>query len=366
MSMKFTCRQELLVEALQTTTKAISNKTTMPILEGALIEAFDSALTITCSDSNMGIVTTIEAQITEEGRVVLPGKILAEIVRKMPVGEISVSVAQNYAATLKCRGSRATLSGFSAEEYPPLPALEASHSVSLGQSDLREMIRQTSFSIATEESRPIFTGCLMEIERDNCNVIALDGFRLALRKLPISSDSEFNALIPGKTLNEVSRILGDEGEVKLTLDKTHISFEIGETRVIARMLEGEFIKYRSIIPATYATMIRVNRQELSNCIDRASLLAREGKNNLMKFSVNDEKLIITSNSEIGEAYEELYTDHSGENLDISFNIKYMSDIMKVIDDEEIILRFNSAVSPCVICPIDGDKFTYLVLPVRSA
>ena len=162
------------------------------------------------------------------------------------------------------------------------------------------------------------------------------------------------------------RILGDDGDVELKLDKTHVSFEIGSTRVVARLLEGEFIKYRSIIPATWSSLIRVNRQELAACIDRASLMARDGKNNLMKFSVGDNKLVITSNSEMGDAYEELEAAHTGDELTISFNIRFMSDIMKVVEDDEIVMRFNSAVSPCVICPTEGDAYTYLVLPVRNA
>ena len=355
------------MSSLQTAIKAISGKATLPVLEGALLEAFDGMLRITCTDLNMGIVTQLEADIAEEGRVVLPGKLLGEIVRKLPVGDVDVSVAPNNAATIRCRGSRTTLAGFAAEEYPPLPALEVNESVTLPQSALRDMIRQTSFSIATEESRPIFTGCLMEVDGGCVNLVALDGFRLALRKLELEGGSStFNALIPGKSLNEVARILGDEDEVTLKLDRTHVSFEIGDTRVITRMLEGEFIKYRSIIPATWTSLVRVNRQELAACIDRASLLAKDGKNNLMKFSVADNRMVITSNSEMGEAYEELDTVHTGDNLDISFNIRFMSDIMKVIDDEEVVPRFNSAVSPCVICPSEGDRYTYLVLPVRSA
>ena len=365
--MRFKCRQELFVNSLQTAIKAISGKATLPILEGALLEAYDGSLKITCTDLNMGIITQLEADIAEEGRVVLPGKLLGEIVRKLPDGEEDVSVAANNATTLRCRGSRTTLAGFAAEEYPPLPALEENETVTLPQSELRDMIRQTSFSIATEESRPIFTGCLMEVSPERVNLVALDGFRLALRTLePENCRSTFDALIPGKSLNEVARILGDEGDAILRLDRTHMSFEIGGTRVITRMLEGEFIKYRSIIPATWSSMVRVSRRELAECIDRASLLAKDGKNNLMKFTVSDSRLVITSNSEMGDAYEELEAMHTGDDLEISFNIRFMSDIMKAIEDEDVVLRFNSAVSPCVICPVEGERYTYLVLPVRSA
>ena len=365
--MRFKCKQELLMGSLQTAIKAISSKAAMPILEGALLEVSDGMLSITCSDGNMSIITRLEADIREEGRVVLPGRLLGEVVRRLPVGDVDVSIAPNNAATLRCRGSRTTLAGFAAEEYPALPALSAQSAVTLPQKELRDMIRQTSFSIATDEARPIFTGCLMEVEPGGVNLVALDGFRLALRRLELEHGAgEFNALIPGRSLNEVARILGDEGDVNLTLDRTHISFEIGDTRVITRMLEGEFIKYRSIIPTTWSCLVRVNRQELAACIDRAALLARDGKNNLMKFTVADNRMIITSNSEMGDAYEELEAMHTGDGLEISFNIRYMSDIMKVIEDDEIVLRFNSAVSPCIICPTEGDRYTYLVLPVRNA
>ena len=365
--MRFRCRQELLMASLQTAIKAISGKVTQPIWEGALLEAFDGMLRITCTDLNMGIVTQLEADVSEEGRVVLPGKLLGEIVRRLPLGDVDVNVKGNNAATIRCMGSRMNIAGFPAEEYPPLPSPEAARSVTLPQSALKDMIRQTSFSVATEESRPIFTGCLMEVEETGVNLVALDGFRLALRHTELeSSVGTFNALIPGRSLNEVARILGDDGDVELKLDKTHVSFEIGSTRVVARLLEGEFIKYRSIIPATWSSLIRVNRQELAACIDRASLMARDGKNNLMKFSVGDNKLVITSNSEMGDAYEELEAANTGDELTISFNIRFMSDILKVVEDDEIVMRFNSAVSPCVICPTEGDAYTYLVLPVRNA
>lgn len=365
--MRFKCKQELFMTAIQTAIKAISGKTTAPILEGALIEAAEGLLKITCTDGNMGIVTKFEANTLEAGRVVLPGKLLGEVVRRLPIGEVDVSVTDSNAATLKCRGSRTTLAGFPAEEYPALPEVNAQEVVKLPQRELRDMIRQTSFSIATDESRPIFTGCLMEIDADNVNIVALDGFRLALRRLKLENGAgKFDALVPGKSLNEVARILGDEGEVKLSLDRTNISFEIGDTRVMTRMLEGEFIKYRSIIPTTWNCLVRVNRQELADCIDRVSLLARDGKNNLMKFTLAENKLVITSNSQMGDAYEEIEAGHTGSGLEISFNIRFMSDIMKVVDDDEIVLRFNSAVSPCVICPTEGDRYTYLVLPVRNA
>ena len=365
--MKFNCRQELLMEALQICTKAISARSSMPILDGVLLEAYDQQLTLTCSDMNMSIVTNIEADVVEEGSVVLPGKLFSEIVRKMPISEINCSIAANNAATLRCNRSRATISGFAANEFPHLPEISVSNSISVPQSILRDIIRQTSFSAATDENRPIFTGCLMEIADGRLNMVALDGFRLALRNVEVESASDFSALIPGRSLNEISRILGDDGEAEIQLDNTHISFSLNGTRIIVRMLEGEFIKYRSIIPATSKTTLKVNRAELASCIDRASLLASEGKNNLMKFNIGDEKLIITSNSDHGESYEEVaLMEQTGDPLVISFNIKYMSDIMKVIDDEEIIMRFNSAVSPCVIGPVASDSYTYLVLPVRSA
>lgn len=365
--MKIKCRQELLMSSLQTAIKAISGKVTQPILEGALLEAYDGVLRITCTDLNMGIVTQLEADVIEEGRVVLPGKLLGEIVRRLPMGEVSLEVLPTNAAKIRCMGSRFNIAGFAAEEYPPLPDPESANGITLPQKVLGEMISNTTFSVATEESRPIFTGCLMEVDGQSVNLVALDGFRLALRHADLDNPAGVvNALIPGKSLDEVARILGDEGDVVLKLDRTHISFEIGATRVVTRLLEGEFIKYRSIIPDKWTSKLRVNRKELAACIDRASLMARDSKNNLMKFTMGDGHLVITSNSEIGDAHEELECEHSGDALQISFNIRYMSDVMKHVDDEEVIMRFTSAVSPCVICPTDGSAFTYLVLPVRNS
>ena len=364
--MKFKCRQELLLEELSVAARAISGKTTMPILEGVLVEAIDDIVRLTCTDSNFGIITQLEAEIEEEGSVVLPGKLFSEIVRTLDVGEVSVSTKTNNQTAIRCGQSRITLTGYDAAEYPPVAEIGGIVGITLPQKELREMIRQTTFSVATDEARPIFTGCLMEVEPGDTRIVALDGFRLALRHLACEHDGEsFRALIPGRIFSEVGRILGDSGDVTIRRDETHISFDMGGTRVIVRMLEGEFIRYNQIIPQSSKSIVRLNRQRLAACIDRASLMARDNKNNLLRFKLEQDRMVLSANSEMGDVHEEIATELEGSELEISFNMRYMSDIMKVLDDEEITMHFNSAVSPCLIKPVEGDAYTYLVLPVRS-
>ena len=358
------------MSSLQTAIKAISGKATLPVLEGALLEAFDGMLRITCTDLNMGIVTQLEADIAEEGRVVLPGKLLGEIVRKLPVGDVDVSVAPNNAATIRCRGSRTTLAGFAAEEYPPLPALEVNESVTLPQSALRDMIRQTSFSIATEESRPIFTGCLMEVDGGCVNLVALDGFRLAIQKavmpfeLPGGKEN-VRVVIPGRVLNEMSKVLGDTDEYcTLVFDQSRMTASFGTTTLSTVLLTGEYIDYRKILPASFRTTALADRVGVQNAIDRASLMAREGKNNLIRMSFSGDTLAISSNAELGDVLEELETELTGDPIEIAFNAKYITDVIRNITDEKLCMRFNSNVSPCVIAPQEGEDYLYLILPVR--
>lgn len=365
--MRFTCASSDLMNGLSIATRALATRSTFPILEGVLMESCDEGLRLTCTDSVISIVTAIPATIEEEGRVVVPGRLFSEVVRKLPAGEVFGSVADNFSTTLKCMGSRTTLAGQSADNFPELPKVNAENSVELPQTLLRDMIRQTSFAISTDESRMILTGSLLEIGGGEVRLVALDGFRLAIRLERISPDvPEINAVIPGKVLAEVAKIIGDEEEemVRLVIGGNQLMVSVQSTRVYAQLIEGEYIKYRQIMPKEWKTRIKVERAEMEKCIDRASLMAREGKNNLVKFRIEEQRLIITSNSELGDVYEELPIESEGDDLEIAFNVKYVSDVVRTVEDEFVYMRFITNVSPCVICPIEGDAFTYLVLPVR--
>ena len=234
------------------------------------------------------------------------------------------------------------------------------------QGVLRDMIGRTLFAIAVDESRPILTGCLLEIGQQELRVVALAGFRLALRREPIVGPQEpVSAVVGGKILGDISKTLNEsEDPVAIRVSRSHIQLEIGKTRIVARLLEGEFIRYRQILPDEWQTRISVSRAELGSAIDRASLIAREGKNNLVCFKIDGEELQVTSNSESGDVEERIAIATEGKDLTIAFNVRYITDVLKALSDDEVYMRFNSNVSPCVICPIQGEAYLYLVLPVR--
>lgn len=364
--MHFTCSVADMVNALTIATRAIAARSTMQIMEGVLLTTCPEGIRLTCSDLSLGIETHIDAEVAREGSVVLPGKLLAEIVRKLPEGQLEIKINEKNIATILCQGSKTTLSGLAAEEYPVLPEVEASKKIVMTQSVLREMIQRTTFAIATDETRPILSGCLLDFSGNELTIVALDGFRLAMRKETFEEEiPAFSAVVPGKALNEIAKILDDsQSPVTLVWGVSHLLAEMGGTRVLARLLEGEFIRYQQILPNEWQTRVCVSKTDFVEAMDRASLMAREGKNNLVKLHIDEEMMLITSNAEMGEVREELTVQFEGRAIDIAFNVRYLSDTLRVIEDENIVLRFNSNVSPCVLCPTFGEKYLYLALPVR--
>jgi len=364
--MRFTCLVSDLVAALNVVTRAIAARSTVQIMEGVLMVSCPEGIRLTCTDLALGIETHVDAQIAKEGSVVLPGKLLAEIVRKLPEGQMEISVSEENVASIKCAGSRTTLTGLLADEFPALPEVGESKTIFMPQSVLREMIQRTTFAIATDETRPILTGCLMEAEGEEMSIVALDGFRLALRKENFGRElPTLTAVVPGKALNEIARVLSDtDAMVTLSWGVSHLMADIEQTRIVARLLEGEFIRYKQILPSEWQTRIAISKNDMEAALDRASLMAREGKNNLVKLHIEEGTLLITSNAELGDVREEIVIEFQGRELDIAFNVRYIADTLRAIEDENIVLKFNSNVSPCVLCPTFGDKFTYLALPVR--
>ena len=363
--MRFTCDTNELNTQLSIVSRALAVRSPKPILEGVLLESCGENLRLTCTDLALGIETTLPATFSEEGRAVLPGKLLCEIVRKLPGGECDIAIGDRMQATIRCASIRTTISGFDPVEYPELPQV-VGETFSIPQNTLRDMIGRTLFAIALDESRPILTGCLMEIGSSEMRVVALDGFRLALRKENIEGPSkDVSAVVGGKVLGDIAKILSDSEEpVSLCFSRSHVQMNIGATHVVARLLEGEFIRYRQILPDEWQTRVTVNRAELGSAIDRASLIAREGKSNLVCFKVDGETLEVTSNSETGDMEERIPVTTEGKDLTIAFNVRYITDVLKALCDDEVVMRFNSNVSPCVVCPTEGESYLYLVLPVR--
>jgi DNA polymerase-3 subunit beta len=364
--MKFTCMQKKFLEVIQTVQKAVPGRSSTPILEGILLETDKDVLKLVGTNLEFGIQSHMEANILREGSVVVPSRLMSEVVRKFPDAEVEVDVSDNYTIKLTCLNSTITLQGFEPDEYPSLPEIDEKDTIEISKMLLSNMIRETVFAVAVDEARPILTGVLLEVEGKNITMVCLDGYRLALRRGMIDTAHEMlKVIIPGKTLTEVSKILDDEDQqISITISSRHVLFDLGYTIIVSRVLEGEYINYKQIIPEDYKTRVKADTKILDSSIDRASLIAREGKNNLIKLSLQDQKMVITSNSESGQVYEEIPILLEGKDLDIAFNSRYFMDMLKVIEDQEICLDFTTSVSPCVVRPIKGNNFTYLLLPVR--
>jgi DNA polymerase-3 subunit beta len=364
--MKLVCKRDELLEGILTAQKAVPPRTTLPILQGMLFDFRNESLFIRATDLEIGIECRVEAEIIDKGWIVLDSRLLGEIVRKLPPEDVEITVGEGNITEILCANSCFRLQGQDGEEFPQLPQVDGERSLTIPQDLLKSMIRQVAFACAVEETRPILTGALVECSKGELSLAALDGFRLAVRTVKLESlDEDFSAVVPAKTLNEIQRILKDaQDNVRIEFAGNHILFGMEKTTVISRLLEGDFINYRQIIPEEYGTVIRLKNVDFLESCDRASLLAREGRNNLIKFNITQNRLEITSNAEIGEVREELAIEFEGQDLEIAFNSKYLTDVLKVIEDEYVKVEFTTSVSPCVIKPEGSETYTYLLLPVR--
>jgi DNA polymerase III subunit beta len=365
--MKFTCQQQSLSRALNTVCKAVTTRTTIPILKGILLEAnLDNTLKLNASDLDLSIEKIINVNVVREGSIVVSSRLFTDIIKKLPCEEIEIDLEEN-SLKIKCHSSEFVIVGQAAEEFPNIGEIKDNKKIIIDKEIFKEMIKKTSFSASLDESKGIIVGVLIEIEKDALNMVALDGFRMAVTKEFMISEENKRIVISARILNEINKILADEekeNEINLILDEKKAVIILPDTKIVLRLLDGEFIKYKDILPKENKCKIKIARTEFLDSIERASLLAKEGKNNLIKLSIVDSKMIITSRSEEGNVREEIFLEKTGENLDIGFNSKYLLDVLKVITEDEIYLEFNSSVSPCLIKSVENDKFVYLILPVR--
>lgn len=363
--MIFKCEKQKFLEGISIVQKAITGKSTMPILEGIYIKANNSGLTLIGSDMDVSIQTIVDADIIEDGSIVIDAKIFGEIVRKLPNSTIKIETIENQLIKITCEKSVFDVVYMNTNEYPELPQINENLKISVNQNILKNMIKGTSFAIAQDETRPILQGILFEVKNKNLNLVALDGYRLAIRSEFLDSDMDIEVVIPGKTLNEVSKILEDIDDiVDITFTDNHILFNLEKTKIISRLLEGKYINYNSLLPQEHKLLVNVNRQELQNAIERASLMAKDGNTNLIKLDFKQDNLIITSNSQLGKVREEIEIKLQGEEIEIAFNSRYLLDVLKNIEDDDVLMKMTSGITPCVIEEKDNENSKYLVLPVR--
>lgn len=377
--MKFTIKRDLLITAVQDVMKAISARPVIPILSGMKIEASIHGITLTGSDSDISIESFIPSEENgnvnveniEPGIIVLQARYFPDIVRKLPQDTVDFIVEENYQVKISSGKSEFTLVGQSAEEYPHLPRLEAETSFEMPIPLFKNMIKQTVFAVSTMETRPILTGVNIKLENNELTFTATDSHRLAMRKTAIeAAEVEFhNVVVPGKSLNELNKILDDTEEtVEINVTNNQILFRTKHLSFLSRLLDGNYPETSRLIPEERKTRIVVNTKELLNTIDRASLLAREERNNVVKLTTQGSSIVeITSNSpEVGNVHEEIVVETiEGEELKISFSSKYMMDALKSMEYDEVIIDFTGAMRPFVIIPKEDDSILQLILPVRT-
>ena len=368
--MKFICEKDKILKALNSVVKAVASKTTMPILEGILIQTNDNEIKLTTYDLEIGIEYTMKCEIIEHGSTVVNAVMFNEIIRKLPDSEIDISINDKNLLTIECEGSLYKLATMNPEEFPELPKIEIENSITLEQSALKNMIRKTIFAVSNDENKPIFSGCLFEIKNNKLNIVAIDGFRLALRtiNLPVQVN-DFKAVIPAKTLNEVIKIISDSfEEIKLGVSKNQALFEMENCKIVTRILEGEFLNYVSVIPKEWQTRVKVDKNNLLNSFERISLISSSSiekeKKYPVKVSIDIGKMTISCTNQTGEAKEELFISTEGKYLEVGFNPRYFLDCLKAIEDEEIYLEFGTNISPCLVKSVENNDYMYMVLPVR--
>ena len=367
--MKFACEKLHLLNAISIASRAAATKSPVQMLEGLLIEAEEEQIKITGYDLKTGIVTTLPADITENGGTVLNARLLGEIIRKMPGNEIEVTVNSNHTATITSESSEFEILGSPASDYPELPTVEAQNSITIDEATLKKMISQTNFAVSDNESRPIHMGALFEVENSQLTIVAVDGFRLALRRETIKSQNteSYSYVVPGTALSEVERIVSEnENKVTITLGAKHILFTIGDTLLISRRLEGEFLNYRNSIPQMGKYKLLVEKNDLIEAVQRVALIINEKLRTPIRCVFKEDGLLeLYSASALGRASDKRRFDGEVDELEIGFNDKYLLEALRAAPADEVLINLNSSVTPCVIHPADeSDNFIYMILPVR--
>ena len=364
--MKIVCTKSNLVKGVSIVSKAVPSKTTMSILECVLIDATTDIIRLTANDMELGIQTDIEGEIIERGMIAIDAKFFSEIVRKLPDSDVIIETDESLQTTIVCEKAKFNISGKPGDEFSYLPIIEKDESIEVSQFTLKEVIRQTIFSIADSDSNKLMTGELFEIKNNMLRVVSLDGHRISIRKIALNADvTDKKLVVPVKTLIEISKILSGEAESKVNISYTnnHIVFEFDNTVVVSRLLEGEYFKIDQMLSSDYDTKVRINKKELLNCIDRATLLVKEGDKKPIIINIGDEIMELKIKSQIGSMNEEIVINKEGKDLLIGFNPKFLIDALRVIDDEEVTLYLMNAKAPCFIKD-DNETYIYLILPVN--
>ena len=364
--MKLICSKSNLLHGVNIVSKAVPTRTTMAILECILIDASAHEIKLTANDMELGIETKIEGEIAERGVIALDAKIFSEIVRKLPDSDVTIETDASFKTTITCEKAKFNIVGKSGDDFSYIPYIERNEPIVMSQFTLKEVIRQTIFSIADNDNNKLMTGELFEIEENDLKVVSLDGHRISIRNIELKNNySHKKVVVPGKTLQEVSKILpgSAEDEVSIFLTDNHIVFEFENTTVVSRLIEGEYFKIEQMLSSDYETKVKINKRELLDCIDRATLLVKEGDKKPIIMNITDGTMELKINSFIGSMNEDIDIAKEGKDILIGFNPKFFIDALRVIDEEEVTLYMVNPKAPCFIKDDEG-TFIYLILPVN--
>ena len=364
--MKIICSKNSLLKSVNISLKAVPSKTTMPILECILIDATTNQIKFTTNDMELGIETIVEGRIEEKGMIALDARIFYEIIRRLPENDVFIRTDEKLTAYITCEKAKFNIPGKSGEDFAYLPVIEREECLTISQYTLKEMIRQTIFSIAVNENNKLMTGELFEIKNNCLKIVSLDGHRISIRKMELKRNyQDKKIVVPGKTLNEISKILSGEvdDQVSIFFTKNHILFEFDQTMVVSRLIEGDYFRIDQMLSSDYETKLTINKKEFLDCIDRATLLVRENEKRPIIVHITDDKMELKIDSSMGSMNEDIDISKDGKDILIGFNPKFLIDALKVIDDELITIYLVNPKAPCFIRN-EEETYTYLILPIN--
>lgn len=363
--MKLTCLKSDITEAITNVQRAVSTKSTIPVLEGILLKAYDGQINISGYDLEIGITTNIDATILEKGEVVVSARLFYDIVRKLPEEIVSIETDERMITYIKSGQTNYQIVGMSSVEFPDLPTFEKMDSINIKAGKLKEMISQTVYAVSDNNAKPIYTGSLFKIEDKKFKIVAVDGYRMAIREEDVENESNNSFVVPGKTQNEVLKLINDDEEnVEIVIGQRHTAFKINEYSIISRLIEGEFLDYNSTIPKGATTELVVNTSSFTNAIERMALLNNDRIKSPVHCHIRKDDIKFSCTTSIGKANDVLPVSTIGEEVEIGFNNRYLLDAMKNTDTDEVKLILNGGLTPMVVKPIKGDDFLFLVVPMR--
>lgn len=367
--MKLYCEGLDLSDAVLKVIKATSSKTTNPILEGIKLVAEDDVLTLTATDGELAIEKKIKATIEMEGQTVVPGKLFSEFVKKLSNEQIALSINENNQLKLKYTDSEVYIQCLNASEFPVIQQISSAQFFTMKQNEFKDLVEKSIFCVALDDTRPILKGCLFEIGKDEIKSVALDGYRMAMAKKPIiDCSTPMSVVVPGRSLNELSKLLEDsDAPIRILIQKNYLMAEINSTKIITRLLgTGEdYINYNQIIPSDFKTTVVVQKSQLEQALERVAILARASNDNSANFEFKENLLTLQAKSEIGNVTEKVTVSVVGEDLNISFDNFFVRECLSAIKDDFVKLQLNGPINPCVIVPHTGDEYLFLILPIRQ-